>query len=82
MSVGAAISSSLHVLEEEQRQEDDGVSIFLQLCQVPRRAAQLHRYTCHGYTCEEGEGRVLREEFIPTLPVHMRTAAIISAFSM
>ena len=57
MSVGATISSSLHVLEEEQRQEDDGVSIFLQLCQVPRRAAQLHRYTCHGYTCEERGGR-------------------------
>ena len=56
MSVGAAIYSSLHVLEEEQRQEDDGVSVFLQLGQVPCRASQLHRYTCHGYTCEEGRG--------------------------
>ena len=56
MSVGAEIPPPLHLSEEEQRQEGYGFPVLLQFCQVSRRAAQLHRYTCPGYTCKRGRG--------------------------
>ena len=56
MSVGAAVPPPLHLPQEEQRQEGDGVPLLLQLCQIPRRAAELHRYPSSGYPCKERGG--------------------------
>ena len=36
--------------EEEQKQESDGVLLFMQLCQIPRWASELHRSSRAGHT--------------------------------
>lgn len=52
MSIRQAFSTVIHVPEEEPQEEDDGFSEFLSVCQVPPRAAELHRSTGYVHTCE------------------------------
>lgn len=44
------ILASVHVSEEEQKEEDDGVLQLLYVCQVSPRAVELYRFTGDEYT--------------------------------
>jgi len=44
------IPAFVHVSEEEQEKEDDGLFQFLHVCQVSSRTSKLHRSTSNEYT--------------------------------
>lgn len=52
MSIREALPAALHFPEEEQEEEADGLLLLLHVCEIPLRAAKLHRPACHGHPCE------------------------------
>lgn len=64
MSIREALPAALHVSEEEPEKEADGLLLILYVCEVPLRAAQLHRPTRHGHPCET-------IKYVPCLELHI-----------